>query len=231
MTYNLQNTFSIKSSISYNKWRHKEEAFIASLKSQPLVIVLRPEIEVFNKHVHKESFLEIVNKLISLGILHIEVAWSPHQKWADLMKDLLRQFNNISLGAASVTNSEALLASSQLGLNYAMCPFWDKTLQTQAIELEQLLIPGVLSPTEIRQATSFGCRIVKLFPAGILGTEYLNQLKSPLGSLPFIIGAGGLKAKDLKPLLSNGYDAIAIGKGLIKNNEIDPLLNKWLKNI
>ena len=48
------------------------------------------------------------------------------------------------------------------------------------------------------------------------------------GYLPFVIAAGGLTAKDVKPWLDEGYDALAIGRELMKEGELDPALLSWL---
>ena len=110
-----------------------------------------------------------------------------------------------------------------------MTPFWDPALQNKANDLNHLLVPGVFTPTEIKQAHDFGCLLIKLFPASVLGINYLQQLKAPIGSLPFVIAAGGLIASDLKPWLDKGYGALALGRKLLKNGKFDPALQEWLR--
>ena len=145
------------------------------------------------------------------------------------MKELHTSFTNISLGAASITNKLSLAVVSELSLDYAMTPTWNPALQMEARNLNQLLIPGVFSPTEIQQAKLFGFRLIKLFPASSLGINYLNQLIEPIDALPFVIAAGGLTVSDLTPWLKAGYGAIALGRKLLKSIEVDPELQNWLK--
>ena len=80
----------------------------------------------------------------------------------------------------------------------------------------QLLLPGVFAPTEIHQAYGCGCRLVKLFPASVLGVDYWRQLAGPMDSLPFVIAAGGLTAPDFIPWLNAGDEAVALGRGLVQ---------------
>ena len=57
------------------------------------------------------------------------------------------------------------------------------------------------------------------------GKENINFKENDI----FFIGAGGLKSRDLKPFLKNGYNALAIGREL--SNQIpDQDLEIWLKD-
>ena len=117
-----------------------------------------------------------------------------------------------------------------LGFEYAMSPYLDLKLQRKAQELGQLVVPGVFSFSEIQQAISFGFRVIKLFPASLLGIQYLQKIQVSLDSIPFVIAAGGMNVHDLNTWISKGSNAIALGRELIHDNKIDPLLEKWLQN-
>ncbi len=146
------------------------------------------------------------------------------------MREVQRNFKGISLGAASITCSLALKSVAQLGLSYAMSPFWNPILQKEAIDLNQLLVPGVFSPKEVQEAIRLGCKLIKLFPASKLGKDYLHQLKSMMNPLPFVIAAGGLEVSDLDSWIQEGYGAIVLGRGIIKNGRIDLTLQNWLQS-
>ncbi|WP_320666451.1 bifunctional 4-hydroxy-2-oxoglutarate aldolase/2-dehydro-3-deoxy-phosphogluconate aldolase [Prochlorococcus sp. MIT 1307] len=223
----MQNT---SDTYHYSAWQDQQEAFIASLQFQPLAVVLRPEEIDFREPYLNNPLFSLIEQLQWAGVKHIEIAWSQHPSWICLMQVLKTSFTDISLGAASITNSHALDSILELGLDYAMTPIWNPTMQLKARKLKQLLVPGVFSPTEIHQAKCFGCQLIKLFPASTLGVKYINHLKAPIRSLPFIIAAGGLTVDDVNPWLKEGYGAIALGRGLIQNHQIDPLLQKWLKD-
>ncbi len=207
----------------------RQEALIASLKKQPLLIVIRLSNDDFKEiGSPTNNCFCLIEKLNSQGVRHIEIAWSNDPRWFTLINKLRKKFKNILFGVASINTVEALKAVADIEIDYAMSPFWDRVLQQQAINLDFLLIPGIFSPSEIHQASSFGCRLIKLFPASTLGINYLKQVKESIHKLPFIIAAGGLQVKDLKPWISEGYGAITLGRGLIKNNSFDPKLGEWL---
>ena len=209
-------------------WVNKQKSLIASLRKQPLIIVIRIASSEIDEY-HAQSLISIIGKLESNGIRHIEIAWSPHPRWILLVKEIKHTFANISLGVASISNKIGLNSITEIGFDYAMSPMWDPDLQRQARLHNQILIPGVFSPTEIQKAIVFGWRVVKIFPASNLGYNYINQLNGPISNMPFTIAAGGLKINDIDHWLKAGYGAVAIGRELFRNNEIDPLLAIWLK--
>lgn len=211
-------------------WINKQELLITSLKLQPLIVVLRPTKEDFNNHFANGPLFKDIEQLNLEGIKHVEIGWSPEKEWINLIKEIQKKFPTLYLGASSITSSLALSSVAQAGISYAMSPVWDQSLQKQAQELNQVLIPGVFSPSEIQKAINFGNRIIKLFPASTLGINYLKQLQAPIHSFPFVIAAGGLVSKDIKEWLNAGYDAIALGRGLMNKKKFEPDLKTWLKS-
>ena len=51
-------------------------------------------------------------------------------------------------------------------------------------------IPGALTATEVASAIAAGATLVKLFPAGPLGTAYLRALRGPFGDVDFVPTGG-----------------------------------------
>jgi len=183
------------------------EPLIRSLRAQPLLIVLRPGEPLLA--------LPTLERLQALGLIHVEIAWQPVQGWSEQMGELVRRFPALELGAASVCATQGVIDAASAGCRYAVSPVLDVELQQQAAERNLLLVPGVMSPSEVHQARRRGCGIVKLFPAVSVGREHWRRLREPLGApLPFCIAAGGLRPDDVGPWLAAGVDAVALGSGL-----------------
>jgi 2-dehydro-3-deoxyphosphogluconate aldolase/(4S)-4-hydroxy-2-oxoglutarate aldolase len=183
------------------------EHLLQSLRSQPLLIVLRPA-----EPLAASTQLE---RLQALGLRHIEIAWQPSASWADQMAALVARFPDLELGAASVCAADGVAAAAAAGCRYAVSPVLDAELQRQAAALDLVLVPGVMTASEVHSARRLGCAIVKLFPAVSVGREHWRRLREPLGApLPFCIAAGGLTPADVLPWLAAGVDAVALGSGL-----------------
>ena len=131
------------------------------------------------------------------------------------MAELIQRFPALRLGAASVCELRAVVESASAGCRYAVSPVLDPALLEEASKRDLLLVPGVMTPSEVQWARRLGCAIVKLFPAVSVGIDHWRRLREPLGvPLPFCIAAGGLTPADVVPWLEAGVDAVALGSGL-----------------
>ena len=183
------------------------ERLIESLQRQPPLIVLRPREPL--------QALATLERLQSLGLIHVEIAWQPLPGWAGQMAELVRRFPALALGVASVCEPRGVADAAAAGCGYAVSPVLDGELQQRAAALDLVLVPGVMSPSEVHRARRLGCRLVKLFPAVSVGRDHWRRLREPLGTpLPFCIAAGGLRPADVRPWLEAGVDAVALGSGL-----------------
>ena len=206
----------------------RQQWLMASLRRQPLIIVLRPKENDLLGPFLESVLCQRLDQLVDLGVHHIEIAWMDHSRWSDLIATIRLRHPTLQLGVASVTSQRGLQAVIDLDLPYAMSPLLDQGLVSMAYQHHCCLVPGVMTPTEIRQAMVLGCHLVKLFPAVVLGLDYRRQISAPMGDLPFMIAAGGLSVADLDPWLSAGYDAIALGRGVLSTTPAVADLRSWL---
>jgi len=204
------------------------ERLIRSLTDQPLLVVLRPEQSDYQITFENTRLCRQLDQLVEAGVLHVELAWSPHPFWSLLVEAIRQRHPQLRLGAASVSSLPALQQVADLGLGYAMSPLLDPELQFKARNLCCVLVPGVMTPSEIRSAQALGCRAVKLFPASVLGVDYRRQIYAPMGDLPFMVAAGGLRCTDLVPWLAAGFDAVALGRTVFVDDALDPEMKPWL---
>jgi 2-dehydro-3-deoxyphosphogluconate aldolase / (4S)-4-hydroxy-2-oxoglutarate aldolase len=183
------------------------DPLIHSLRRQPLLVVLRP-----GQPLHAIPMLE---RLQSLGVIHVEIAWQPQVGWAEQMAQLLLRFPRLELGVASVCDPRGVADAADAGCRYVVSPVLDPELLQEALRRGLLLVPGVMTASEVHRARQLGCRIVKLFPAVSVGRDHWRRLRDPLGApLPFCIAAGGLTPADVQPWLAAGVDAVALGSGV-----------------
>ena len=183
------------------------DRLIQSLRRQPLLVVLRPP--------QPRHAIPTLERLQSLGLIHVEIAWQPQPGWVDQMAELVRRFPALEIGAASICEVRGVCEAAAAGCRYAVSPVLEAHLQRQAAAADLVLVPGVMSPSEVQRARRLGCAVVKLFPAVSVGIDHWRRLREPLGApLPFCIAAGGLRPADVLPWLAAGVDAVALGSGL-----------------
>ncbi len=207
----------------------KQNNLIKSLKIQPLIVVIRLEQEFFNISRKRENLFLRIEKLSKRGIKNIEIGWNSNPEWKNLILEIKKKFKSINFGVASITSKKSLDSILSLDLNYSMSPFFNKEVHLKAIEYNQLVIPGISNIENFKEAINLGYKIVKIYPASKLGTNFIHELKNLNKKDVFFIGAGGIKSRDLKKLLKSGYDALVIGKEL-QNQNPNKDLKIWLKN-
>tara|TARA_Y100001968_G_scaffold313090_1_gene336912 strand:- start:249 stop:884 length:636 start_codon:yes stop_codon:yes gene_type:complete len=207
----------------------KQNNLIKSLRIQPLIVLIRLEKNFFNISQKREKLFLKIENLINYGIRNIEIGWDANPEWLNLILEIKNNFKSINVGVASITSSQSLESIRSLDLNYSMSPFFNREIHLKAIKYNQLVIPGISNIESFKDAINLGYKIVKIYPASQLGINFINELQDLKKKDIFFIGAGGIKSKNLKTLLKNGYDALVIGKELI-NQMPDKDLEIWLKD-
>lgn len=216
-------------SVDNSRWRERQRELIVSLQAHPLLMVFRPDVQDLRAMDASHTRLcGWIDQLADRGVRHVELAWSDSPRWSDLIRGLQQRHPRLRFGVASVRCQRALEQTAALGLTFAMSPCLDAVLMDLARRLDLVLVPGVMTPTEIQRAVDWGCELVKVFPATTLGIEYHRLLAAPMAPLPFMIAAGGLRADGVKAWLAAGYDAIALGRSAIVAERLDPALDDWL---
>jgi 2-dehydro-3-deoxyphosphogluconate aldolase/(4S)-4-hydroxy-2-oxoglutarate aldolase len=72
---------------------------------------------------------------------------------------------------------------------------------------------GALTPSEVHAAWAAGATAVKLFPAGVGGPRYLEQLRGPFPDIAFI-PSGGIDERSAREYLDAGAVAVYAGSSL-----------------
>ena len=107
-----------------------------------------------------------------------------------------------------------------------MMKVWDKDLVHYSNSKNHLLIPGIRSLKDLKEAIDFNCKVIKIYP--VKDKNNLINI-SQYKNIDFI-AAGGLSISDIPLYKSLGYKAIVIGNKGFKNKDIDPLIYEWLKH-
>ncbi len=87
-----------------------------------------------------------------------------------------------------------------------------------------LYIPGVLTATEVGEALRRGHTILKLFPAGLMGPEYVRALQAPYPEARFF-AVGNIGVDDVAAFLRAGAAGVAMGSQLVgRTHEPDAIV-------
>ncbi|MFV8826467.1 bifunctional 4-hydroxy-2-oxoglutarate aldolase/2-dehydro-3-deoxy-phosphogluconate aldolase [Alkalihalobacterium sp. APHAB7] len=195
-----------------------------------LVAVLRGKNE-YNMHF-------LVESLLKGGITNIEITLDTPDAF-NVIKSIKKEFNNqILIGAGTVLDPTSAILAINAGAEFVVSP----TLNTDVIKATKrhgkISIPGALTPSEVLNAYECGADVVKVFPAGSLGPNYIKDLKGPLSYIQ-VMPTGGIGIEDVVDYFNAGAFTVGLGSSLIRHdlilekkyNEISQLAKSYVDKI
>jgi len=154
--------------------------------------------------------LEVVDALVEGGVLGIEITYTTPDA-ARVMRDLDEKYGGrILLGAGTVTTREQVEEAVGSGATFLVSPGCDPELVPAMLQTGLLVLPGVLTPSEVMLALRLGAPAVKLFPGSSGGPSYLKALLGPFPDTSFV-PTGGISVDNTRDWFVAG--ALAVGAG------------------
>src|SRR5699024_6223324 len=142
-----------------------------------------------------------------------------------LIEKAKREFREeVIVGAGTVLNESSAQEAIQAGAEFIFAPTLNQKVIQVANHYEKIVIPGVMTPTEIYQAYEWGADAVKIFPASVLGSQFINDIKGPLGHIP-IVPTGGIGLDNISDFMKEGVIAVGVGGTLMNKQYIQD--NDW----
>ena len=196
------------------------------LKIQSFIMLARPKDSVYRNKLAKKKFIQDLNSIIEKGLLLLEIPWVDNDDWLELMSDLRSKFPHLQIGSASLINKKSIDDSIKLHLNFSMMRFWNKDLYLYSKKNDYLLIPGITSIKDFKEAMSYNCCTIKIFPVAkkdiLLDINKFNQIS--------FVGAGDIAINDINKFKSLGYKGVVIGSKGYDGMKFDPEIFKTLNS-
>lgn len=188
--------------------------------------ILEGKIVAIVRGVKTNQMLNTVEALYNGGIRLMEITFD--QKSDETIEETKASLKLISehysdkilLGAGTVVSAEQVDTAVKCGAEYIISPNTDVSVIKRTKELGKVSMPGAFTPSEALTAYNAGADIVKLFPAGLLGTSYLKALMGPLGHIPFV-AVGGVNVNNVKEFLDSGARGVGVGGNLVNLKAIN----------
>jgi 2-dehydro-3-deoxyphosphogluconate aldolase/(4S)-4-hydroxy-2-oxoglutarate aldolase len=120
----------------------------------------------------------------------------------------------IEAGQASAVKKES-------GVRFGVSPGINREIVKEAVTADLPFVPGIATPSELEQAISLGCRVVKFFPAeGMGGLSYLKSINAPYNHLGIkYIPLGGVSVDNLASY-AQFSSLLAIGGSWIASKDL-----------
>jgi len=158
--------------------------------------------------------LEVCPAIARGGVKPVEVTMTVPNA-IDVIKEFKSTVKDeVLVGAGTVLDPETARVAILAGVDYIVTP----TLNLKVIEMCHrygiVVIPGAFTPTEILTAWEAGADIVKVFPAGVAGPQYLKDIKGPLPQVR-LLPTGGVTLENTPDFIKAGAVAVAVGTALV----------------
>ncbi|MDB5147587.1 MAG: bifunctional 4-hydroxy-2-oxoglutarate aldolase/2-dehydro-3-deoxy-phosphogluconate aldolase [Mucilaginibacter sp.] len=132
----------------------------------------------------------------------------------------------------SVQEAEVFIAA---GADFIVSPIVNPEVAKLVTQHNLLWIPGCMTPTEIYTAQQNNAALIKIFPANILGPEFVSSIRDLFAGQLFIpTGGVDLNHDSISTWFKAGVCAVGMGsklisKSVLENQEYDKLYNDTLK--
>lgn len=143
------------------------------------------------------------------------------------IKRIAAQVPEILLGAGTLLEDEQVRRAKDAGAVFGLAPGLNPRTIAMAKSVGLQFSPGVMTPSDVEQALSLGCKLLKFFPAETAGgTGMLKALAGPYGHTGVkFIPTGGITSANLASYLKLPVVAAIGGSWMVDKQLVNE--GKW----
>ncbi|WOK96795.1 hypothetical protein Cni_G05503 [Canna indica] len=159
--------------------------------------------------------MEAASAALSGGVSVLEIVMSTPGV-LEVVKGLLKFYPSSVIGVGTVLNVEDARKAVEAGAQFLMSPGTVMEILLDLHNSDVLYIPGAMTPTEILFAYNTGARIVKIYPASILGgARYISALKKPFSHVP-MVASQGIATDSIGRYIKGGASAVVLSDAIFE---------------
>lgn len=126
-----------------------------------------------------EKALPLADALLEGALPLAEITFRTEAA-AEVIRMISERRPELHVGAGTVLTHRNVQDAIQAGASFGVAPGFNPETIALADEARWPFIPGVCTSSEVEQALSAGCNVLKFFPAGIMGgVDMLKALSAP----------------------------------------------------
>ncbi|MGB1287419.1 MAG: bifunctional 4-hydroxy-2-oxoglutarate aldolase/2-dehydro-3-deoxy-phosphogluconate aldolase [Aggregatilineales bacterium] len=158
--------------------------------------------------------LHITETLIDEGFNVFEFMMNSTDPIA-AMQAVKKQFgDHACVGMGTVLTLDDAKRVLDAGADFIVSPVFQPDIVEFVRDSDVLVAPGVITPTEARDAWAMDVKLLKLFPIGALGVDYFKAMFGPLKHMKFMCN-GAITADNTHDFIKAGAVAAGIGGWLV----------------
>jgi 2-dehydro-3-deoxyphosphogluconate aldolase / (4S)-4-hydroxy-2-oxoglutarate aldolase len=166
--------------------------------------------------------LDIIKTLYRAGIRTLEYTNrgpAALDNFTYLKKELGAAYPDLHLGIGTIKTAAEAESFIKAGADYIVAPIVNPDVARVTHAAGLLWIPGCMTPTEIFQAQENQAALIKIFPANIVGPNFISSIKELFpGQLFMPTGGVEIEEENLRTWFTAGVCAVGMGSKLISKN-------------
>ena len=170
-------------------------------------------------HPDEQKSIDITQTVYDAGVRVIEYTNRGKEALANFRKlkqVALETMPELMLGIGTIKNPKEAQDFIDAGADFIVCPVVTPEVAEVCQKADLLWIPGCMTPTEISIAQKHGAGLIKIFPANILGQEFISSIKELFaGQLFMPTGGVDLSKENISSWFKVGVCAVGMGSKLI----------------
>lgn len=169
--------------------------------------------------------LEIIRALYKGGVRVFEYTnrgAAALENFKFFKEALKTEMQDLFLGIGTIKTAEQAKAFLDAGADFIVCPIINPAVAKLTHDAGLLWIPGCMTPTEIDLAQQHQAGIIKLFPANILGPDFLSSIKELFQGQLFVpTGGVEIEENNISSWFKAGVCAVGMGSKLVSKSIIE----------
>jgi 2-dehydro-3-deoxyphosphogluconate aldolase/(4S)-4-hydroxy-2-oxoglutarate aldolase len=163
--------------------------------------------------------LQTIRTLYRAGVRAVEYTnrgTAALDNFTMLKKTLATEAPDLFLGIGTVKSTAEAEAFIKAGADFIVAPIINPEVAAVAAKAGLLWIPGCMTPSEIYKAQENQAAVIKIFPANILGPEFISSIRELFPGQLFIpTGGVEIEEANIRSWIKAGVCAVGLGSKLI----------------
>lgn len=161
-----------------------------------------------------EEAKEISEGAILGGFKVIEITMSVPNA-TKLIGELKEKYKNLCIGAGTVLSKDEIDGCIENRADFIVSPCFDEEIIEYCKEKKTLIIPGLMTMSEVNKARKLGLEFIKVFPGNVVGKAFVGAVKSIFPDLK-VMPTGGVNKENINEWFISGANCTGIGSDLNK---------------
>jgi 2-dehydro-3-deoxyphosphogluconate aldolase/(4S)-4-hydroxy-2-oxoglutarate aldolase len=166
-----------------------------------------------------EEAKEISEGAILGGFKVIEITMSVPDA-TKLIGELKEKYNDLCIGAGTVLSKNEVDQCIKNKTDFIVSPCFDEEIIEYCKEKKTLIIPGLMTMSEVNKARKLGLEFIKVFPGNVVGKAFVGAVKSIFPELK-VMPTGGVNKENINEWFKVGADCTGIGSDLNKAYKVN----------